>query len=252
MRNGHKLAVVNINRARQASWSDDVREIPIYTITDVAHYLRMHPNTLYSWTLPKVEMGKKRENFRPLINVNKSYTSEWMLSFFNVLEAHTLLAALRYHHLPILTVRRAIELVYDDMPSSRHPLAEYTFKTKGKHLFVEQLLSAKKRVTDYIGHRQTVLVDVLDTYLDRITRDQSGLPIRLFPVKPGATPDPSQPVMMDLDFASGSLVVADTGIRAAVLRGRYKAGHTLERLSRDYHLSVEKIKGAIDYLEAAA
>lgn len=242
--------LIMLRERRAEKWSDDPREIPVYSIADVARSLRMSANTLADWTQPRENIGAKKETFRPLI-ISPSLRADGRLSFYNILEAHVLLAALRFHKIPILAIRRALEVVRDEMPA-KHPLAEYNFKTKGKHIFVEKVFSdGEKGTADASFNYQRVFTEVLDQYLDRIRRDQSGVPFRLLPIQPGTNGE-TQPVMMDIRFASGELVVTDTGISAGVLWGRLKAGHSIERLSRDYRLSPEKIKGAIDYLTAAA
>ena len=207
--------------------------------------MRMNASVLADWTKPRVDHGHKRERFDPLIILPESGLAEGRLSFNNALEAHILLAIRRVHGIPMLEVRRAMQWVRETTPSL-HPLLDYGFSTKGKHLFIDKLgetLDANQDGQQILGF--------LNLYLDRIRRDDSGLALRLFPITPG-TQGESEPVMMDIRFASGRLVVSETGILATVLSGRFKAGHTIERLARDYRLPPEKIQGAIDYLKARA
>lgn len=241
-------------RPTKQKWPDDPRDIPMYTIAEVASSLRMHPSTLADWTTPRVSLGQRNETFAPLIDAPESELAGGRLSFYNVIEAHMLLATLRHHMVPILTVRRALDWVKRTMPVP-HPLVEYKFQTKGKHIFVSKLMAhtegQPKGTVDASLAGQHIISEILDRYLMRIHRDQSGVANRLFPIAPG-THGETEPVMMDINFASGKLVVTETGVLAAVLHGRYKAGHSIEKLVRDYRLSPEQIRGAIDYLETAA
>jgi len=240
-----KVLTITTGRPPAPKWPDDPQELPIYDIADVARSLRMNASVLADWTKPRANHGRKHETFHPLIIVPDSGLAEGRLSFYNALEAHMLLAIRRFHGIPMLEVRRVMQWVRETMPS-RHPLVDYSFSTKGKHLFIEKL-----GPTFDVSQDGQQLLSFLDLYLDRIRRDESGLALRLFPIVPG-TQGESAPVMMDIRFASGRLVVADTGVLASVIDGRFKAGHSIEKLARDYRLPPEKIQGAIDYLKARA
>ena len=244
----NNLLTITPRRAKkhQRSTINDAKEFPLYSIAEVANSLRMAPSVLTSWTLPKLQHGKKSETFDPLIRLPESHSGEGRLSFFNVIEVHVLLGMRRDHRIPMLEIRRAVHGLRDTTDSA-HPLADYDFKTKGQHVFIEMLGS----VLDLSQGRQHIILDVLDKYLQRIRRDQSGTAFRLTPIAPGM-PSNAEPVMIDMRFASGKLVILNTGIRASVVEGRFKAGHTVEKLAHDYNLSVSQIQGALDYLKEAA
>jgi uncharacterized protein (DUF433 family) len=230
--------------APPAHWPTDPSVLPIYSIAEVARSLRMSESVLADWTRPQSEYGKRSETFAPLIQVPDLDIGQGRLSFYNAVEAHVLLAIRKAHKIPMLEVRRVLNHVREKLPS-KHPLVDYDFATKGKHLFIQQITAT----VDLSAGDQVIIHEILDRYLKRIHRTQSGVAMRLIPIAPGTTGE-TQPVMMDMDFSSGRLVVFDTGVLVAVIHGRAKAGHTLERLARDYRLTPEQIKGAIDYLEA--
>jgi uncharacterized protein (DUF433 family) len=219
----------------------------------------MAPDRLSDWLRPKREHGRRRENFPPLIK--PSGGGDFRLSFYNALEAHVLLSTLRIHKVSMLNVRRAVDWVGKQLPSP-HPLIDYKFQTDGKHMFVSRL--AEERVEELTEEGATPeqiynaslqgqeeMGFIVDLFLKRIHRTESGLARRLFPIVPGTNGE-TEPVMMDMDLASGQLVIADTGIMASVVYGRYKAGHSVEKLASDYRLAPHRIQGAIDYLQSAA
>jgi uncharacterized protein (DUF433 family) len=240
-----KVLSITKGRTSPPKWPNDPKELPIYDIVDVARSLRVDETVLSDWTKPRFEHGRRKENFEPLIALPESGLAEGRFSFYNALEAHMLLLFRRFHKIPMLDVRRAVKWVSAEIPS-KHPLVDYSFSTKGKHLFVKGL----GPTFDANRYGQQIL-SLLDLYLTRIHRDDSGFAFRLFPIVPG-TKGETEPVMMDIRYASGRLVVAETGVLASVIDGRHKAGHSIERLARDYRLPPEKIQGAIDYLRANA
>ena len=248
------------NRRAARAFPDDIREMPVFSIPEIARYLRMNSDSLSDWTKPKYGYGRQSENFGPLIK--PAGDGDTPLSFYNAIEAHMLIAARSMHKVPMLNVRRALEWTTQQMPSA-HPLIDYKFQTNGKHLFVSKLV--EEQVSDLreagateealynaslLGQRE--ISGIVELFLQRIARNASGLANRLFPIAPH-TRGETRPVMMDISLASGQLVIADSGVSAYAVYGRYKnAGHSIEKLARDYRLAPERIEGAINYLETAA
>lgn len=225
----------------------DIREAPRYGITEAAEYLGLPVATLKSWvqgrTYP-IRHGKGR--FKPLINA----PSPGMLSFFNLVEAHILLSTRKCHGLAMPAIRHAIDYVAEQFPSP-HPLLAEQFLTDGKDLFVKKL----EHTIDVTKRGQLGIGPVLDLYLKRIERDQSQLPMRLFPLRAGWVnrpgEEPPKVVVIDPSISSGRPVVYRTGIMAKVLAGRFRAGEGIEELARDYGLQNSEIEEVIRYAPAA-
>ncbi len=246
MEKSNVLSIASKSRAKVLPWADDPKELPIYSISDVAQALRMGEGALSDWTKPKIRHGRKGENFDPLVLLPEQGLADGRLSFYNAIEAHMLLSMRRRYKVPMLEVRRALKKIRETEPS-RHPLAEYSFQKKGKHLFLETI----GENIDMSQGGQKILGEILDEYLTRIERDTSGVAFRLTPVLPGSGLE-VRPVMMDMKYSSGKLVIMDTGIRVDVVHGRYRAGHSIEKLARDYRLTEDQIKGAIQYATSKA
>ncbi len=239
---------------------DDPRDIPLFSIVEVARYLRMKPGSLAEWTRARVGYGCGNESFAPLIKAAGS--GESPLSFYNALEAHMILGIRRISRVSMLSILRALEWVTSKSPSP-HPLIDHSFQTDGKYLFasrlreeqlkaVEEERAAVSEIFKASLPGQKEIVEVINVFLDRIVRGDAGAAYRLFPITPNGN-GTQRPVMMDVNLASGQLVIANSGVSASSVYGRFKNGrHSVAKLAEDYRLSTEQIKGAICYFEAKA
>lgn len=222
----------------------DRRELPVYWIHEVAYYLGIKQSTLHSWirgrTFPK---SHGTGVFKPLIDVK----GRARLSFYNLVEAHVLLSTRKLHGVRLIKIRKAIDYVQSEFPSE-HPLITEQFKTDGKDLFIEKIGST----INASRYGQTGFPQILDQYLRRIHWDLSGLPVRLFPFRPGKSDGGgSQLIVIDPFVSSGRPVLNGTGIMTSILRNRFKAGEDPGELARDYGLHQSDVEEAIEYFEAA-
>ncbi len=81
---------------------------------------------------------------------------------------------------------------------------------------------------------QTDLKDALNTHLQRIEPDATGLAIKLYPFTRSHEEDNPRIVVIDPRIAFGRLVIADTGIATSVLAERHHAGDSIDDLADDY------------------
>ena len=219
----------------------DPREIPNYGISEVAYYFRIPVATLRSWVKGrpyKVKSGAKKF-FTPLILLPNE--SRPLLSFMNLVEAHVL-NAIRSHNVPLYKVREALDYVQQAFPS-RHPLADQSFETDGKDLFIREignLINASRR-------GQYEMKEVMDVYLHRIQRDSTGYPRRLYPFVGSADSAAPKLIMIDPFISFGRPVIAGTGISTAIISERREAGEDITELAEDYGRSETEIKTAILY-----
>jgi uncharacterized protein (DUF433 family) len=219
----------------------DPRELPVYTVHDAAHYLRISPSTLTTWVSGRTYRTSAGEKLaKPLIATPGSGHPK-LLSFFNVVEGHILSAIRRVHKVPMHKVRRAIDRMEREM-HSRHPLIDARFQTDGIDLFVEQY----ERLVDQDG--QLAIRSAIETSLKRIEWDDGrrGLASRLYPfVYSNQQPDEPKVVVIDPRRAFGRPVLVGTGIQTATIASRHRAGDSIESLARDYNLPTSKVEDAI-------
>src|SRR5262249_45668206 len=116
--------------------ASDPRELPAYTITEAARYLRMPPATLRSWVVGRAYATMAGDRFfRPVIRLPEEDSP--VLSFLNMVEAHVLEAVRRQHNIALHKVRRAVAWL-ERHYHSRHPLADHQFETNGLDLFIQK------------------------------------------------------------------------------------------------------------------
>lgn len=232
-----------VKRRIVAAMIKDLREIPIYTPTDAARYLRISVNTLRYWLLGK---SKSRDaDPRPLINI--ADTGPTLLSFNNLVESHVLLALRRKYRIKMPIIRKALAYLQQEY-QSRHPLLEDKLQTDGKHLFIQKLTDLEIISQDgQLGMRE-----VLEECLGRIELDEHDLPFRYYPY----TRDPSKSdprlVIIDPWVSFGRPTIKGSGIPTVIIAERFEAGEGIESLVEDYGRTSEEIEEAIRWQRQAA
>lgn len=224
--------------------ADDPRLLPAYSVAEAAQYLRMPEETLRSWVAGRLYpvSGQQRRS-KPLIRWDDP--KRQYLSFINLVEAHVLAAIRRQHGVKLPKVRRALDYVRREFHIER-PLIDQALQTNGLDLFVErygQLINVSRE-------GQQAMKAIISVYLQRIERDASGLPIKLYPftrdTESAAAPrsDPRVVVMTPL-VSFGRPVIAGTGIPVSAVYERYKAGDSVADLVRDFRLETGAVEEAI-------
>jgi uncharacterized protein (DUF433 family) len=222
--------------------TDDPRETPLYNITDAALYLGIPATTLRSWTNGRTYPTKGgRKFFKPLIAPADPHRG--MLSFANLAEAHVLQAT-RDKDIPIPDVRKAIDYIQESWPS-RHPLITKEFYRFGKQLFIKVLEGGVEGVDVNVTRSgQLGIKKILNQCLERLERDESGYPVRIFPMG-------TKRLVLDVHVASGQPVIKNTRLLAAAIWGRNKAGDSIPLIAKAYGLKQSDVKEAIEHFRAA-
>lgn len=206
------------------------RALPAYTYGEAARLLQMSHSTLRSWFA-----GQK--GFQPVIALSDPGIPA--LSFDNLVEAHVLAAIRRKHGLALQRVRRALEYTIQSMRVDR-PLINQQFETNGVDLFVEQLDG-----TVNASQGGQLAMD-LRARLDRIERDDHGMPIKLFPfVRSSDEPDDTRLIVIDPELAFGRPAIARLGVATDVIADRVKAGESIASVADDFGARPEEIEEAL-------
>jgi uncharacterized protein (DUF433 family) len=210
----------------------DIRLAPAYTFSEAARYLRLPLATLRHWALG---LGA----IRPVFELDDP--DRQFLSFMNLVEAHILAGLRRRHGVDLRQIRRALDYVRKNIGVAR-PLIDQSFQTDGRFLFIEQL----ERLINVSKGGQLAMPDLLPR-LERIDRDPSGLPSKLYPftraidvTKP--LPDPKLVVVNPL-VSFGRPSVA--GVATYSIWSRFRAGDSPQHLANDYGVPLEAIEEAI-------
>jgi uncharacterized protein (DUF433 family) len=221
----------------------DPLDVPLYSLSAAARWVGIPPTTLHKWVYGRdYPAGGKTLHSRPLIVPADS--EDGRLSFANIAEAH-ILGATRKYRISMADVRAAIDLVQKAQPGAKHPLLTGRFYHRGKRIFVE-FLSGKIAASKPI-EGQLALGDLLDSYLERIHRDDRGRVIRLFPVRRNE----GKSVVLNFEVAGGQPIIAGTGILVEYVQDLYRAGLGIPKIAAQYGLGEPTIAEAIQFIAAA-
>jgi uncharacterized protein (DUF433 family) len=163
-----------------------------------------------------------------------------LLSFINLVEAHVLDAIRHQHHLPLKTVRAALEYVAREF-GSKHPLAQQQFETDGVDLFIQKM----DDLVNVSQDGQLAMRELLTSHLRRIEHDKAGLAMRLYPFTRPAHFQQLKAVVIDPRMSFGRPVIAGTGIATVVIAERYLAGESIVELAKDYGRELSEIEEAV-------
>ena len=225
--------------------TEDLRELPAYTVSEVAHYLTVPPATIRYWSVG-------RGSYEPLITLpENSLSRPTLLSFYNLVELHVLAAIRREHRITMPKVRTAIRYLLDTAPSvtnrsgslmfMRHPLISYELGTDGLDLFIERY----GHLVNISQAGQLAMREIIQAALRRIERDIHRLPIKLYPFTRAEMQGAPTTVVIDPRLAAGRPVIAGTGLATQIIAERYKAGESVSQLAADYERAASEIEEAI-------
>ena len=217
----------------------DPRLLPAYTIAEAAHYLRIPIPTLRSWVVGRYYPVKGgRRFFQPVIALPRK--SRYLLCFVNLVEAHVLDSIRSRVNVQLQKVRTGVAYLKKQFRDD-HPLADHLIETDSRDLFLRKF----GQLINISQEGQLALREVLDAYLQRIERDDSGVAMRLYPFTRKRELDEPRVVVIDPRISFGRPVLVGTGIPTAVIADRYKAGESIDDLARDYHRGRLEIEEAI-------
>jgi uncharacterized protein (DUF433 family) len=180
-----------------------------------------------------------------------------------LLEAFNLSSLTRIENLPFKKVRIAIETLKGDGFKDKHPLIDRQFLTDSVDLFIEDGAS----LYNVSKHGQLALRGIIQTYLKRIEWNElDSRPIKVYPFPKAIRFDLSQdvaekrtlldktPKIIEVDplIAFGRPTLTGTGVPVDVIASRRRGGDSVAFLAKDYGLSQEQVRQAIDYEEKKA
>jgi uncharacterized protein (DUF433 family) len=233
----------------------DPRLLPIYSVREAAHYLRIPQNTLRSWIHGRYYPTKDGKRFfPPIIQPPKPFFDDeeqklLSLSFINLIEAHVLSAIRQVHGLPLYKARDSVTFLREKF-GSEHPLADFDLETDRMNLFIRRF----GEVLNVSQPRQLFMESIVKVFLQRIDRNAEGAPLRFYPFtrKEHFTAQDPKLVVIDPYVAWGRAVLRDSGIPTSMIVQRFWAGDSIPHLADDYDRDAADIEEAIrcELLEA--
>lgn len=217
---------------KNRSEKQDYRYSPAYSITEASGYLNVPNSTVRYWAVGKPDQPG-------LLKVAQA-KGPTLLSFINLVELHVLSGIRLTHGVSLPHIRSALQFISRKFKLT-HPLVQQQFETDGVDLFVEkfgQLINVSKE-------GQIGLSEVLRGALQRVERDDSGMPIRLYPFTRSVKTNSPSMVVIDPSLSGGRPSMANSGVAIQVIGERYKAGDSIVALAKDYGRTQEEIEEAI-------
>lgn len=225
----------------------DPRLVPIYSVTEAAHHVRLPRSTVKDWVKGRTYPVKEGTVASPAI-LRLDGEVESLLSFRNLTELHVLSLLRRRKGLRLDTIRDAITKLGEWL-ETEHPLYDQQLFTDRRDVFIDtmgQLLNVTKE--------QAEMRSVVDRYLERVERDPAGVPRRLFPwtrTEMGGHADPKA-VAIDPTCRFGRPFLIGAGVETTVIDSRFRAGESIEDLAADYRVDTSAIQEAVRFEHAAA
>lgn len=206
----------------------DIRETPLYTASEAAHYLRVPASTVRAWTFgQRYRVKGESKRFKPVIEVGDRQGR--LLSFINLVELFVLSAIRRRHGVALPQVRKALDFLRKHFPSA-HPFADHEFQTNGVDLFV-------KKFGEFLNLNkdgQYEIKQLIEAHLRCVMRDDNGVPLKLYLFPRREEGSGRGIVVIDPRLGFGRPVIEGTGIRTEVVIDRFRAGETIESIATDY------------------
>ena len=215
-----------------------LREQPAYTIGETAHHLSVPAATIRYW-------ATGQGPYQALIETPEPRDGDpTLLSFLNLVELHVLAAIRRKHAVPMPKVRKAIEYLSTHTKrkaDKRHPLISKQLQTNGLDLFIERY----GQLVNISESGQLAMKAVMQAALERIERDQHGIPIKLYPFTRSSIDQAPALIVIDPALSAGRPVITGTGLATEIIAERYKAGESVSDLAKDYERKEAEIEEAI-------
>lgn len=216
----------------------DIREIPVYGISDVASYFELPRKTIEYWI-----SANRKDPVIHLPSVNPP-----RFSFKNLVEFH-ILSVVRVKGVKLTKVRQAVWSLKRRWPNSKHPLLEQDLLTDGVDIFTESLPS--NLVNESLGG-QGAFKNLLEIYLERIDWDAMHAPRALYPfLREKVTGEP-RIIQIDPKIGFGRPVIAGTSVTTAIIASRFDARESVASLAEEYGRTTQEIEEAIRWEKAKA
>lgn len=234
---------MSVSAAENFLRSYDAREMPRYTVAQVARYLRVPERTVRAWFYG-TSYGRRPHlrRFNPILNP----AGKDLLSFYDAASAHVLLA-FKAKKIPTTDIRAIVQTLQCRLPDNLYPLLGVAFYRFGRSVIVKE---AGERLNLSRGG-QLGFRHVVDKFLRRLETDDARMPVRFFPII-NVNKRARAFIVIDPNLSGGRPVMKGTGVAAEVIAERRNSGESVASLSRDYRLSRRAIQEAVNYFRQQA
>lgn len=223
-------------------------QVPLYSVTEAAHYLGVPTSTFATWAYGYVRRPPGRPGITgaPVVTAIRSDGVGAATIPFVGLAEGLVLAAIRRTGVPLQRIRPALARLQDDL-GLEHVLASSALYTDGAEViydFAEQAgdtpeaRSARQLVVVRKG--QHVFNDVIDDYLHRVEFAGDGY-AELIHLPQYQTAE----IVADPRRGFGQPIFAHGGAKLEDVLGAFQAGESLEALAQEYGVPVAELEDAL-------
>jgi len=219
----------------------DLNEVPRYSISEAARYLRMPESTLANWAAGRTYPSAGGEKFWPAL-IARPEEGDSRLSFSNLIEAYVLTALRKQYRVKVPVIRTAMDYAEQKLGEKRILLSKELRVTRG-NIFLQYLDSLVN-----VGRGgQEAMPEILEAYLERISWNEAGAPFQVFPfTRPGLHNAPKL-IAINPSLAFGRPIVERRAISTSAIAERFQAGESIQSLAEDYDLEAAEVEDAIRY-----
>lgn len=209
--------------------------IPAYSVRDAAKFARTSPQTISYWQ--KLGQGES--------SALSARDPRMALSYMQLIEIGVV-AAMRKAGVPLKTIRKARDYLAKNF-NSKHPFAEYRFKTSGKDLIVdseELKKSDRDKLVVVSENGQYAWKQILQQLLQEFeySSDENGMVTRW------NVAGRDVPIVIDPRIAYGLPSV--NGVQTAVIKNRWIGGESLDDIAEDFDIEKSVIMSALKFENA--
>lgn len=209
----------------------DPAELPTYTLTDVATYLRVPRSTLAAWAGRKTYKVKGPDGTHAMKPLFATDAATGLLTFNSFVEAYLLTSFTRAVGIRLPKVREALETA-----GGARPLLDNVWRTDGRHLFIETM----GKIVNVSQYGQVVVRQFMEDALHRIDFDPSRRPLRFSPWRESI----NEPRVVDVDprRAFGRPTVTGRALKVDTIIDLLEAGESVARIARNYEIKPEMVR----------
>ena len=225
----------------KALYSVDPNELPRYSVTEAAKYLRMPDTTLKRWVSGRrYPVASEERHWEGLIH--RPDEGDPRLSFSNLIEAYVLLALRKQYRVKMPEIRTSLSYAQEKLGVDRILLSKSLRAMKG-NVFLEHL----GKLINVSRGGQEAIPEILQAYLERIEWEPQDHPVRMFPLTRDDFHAAPKLVMIDPIVAFGRPIVERRAITTSVIAERFSVGESILEIAEDYALKAFEVEEALRY-----
>lgn len=210
----------------------------IYLIKDIAQILKLDYDHVRRWIVGYWD-GHLKENF----NYTFGEKGSKAINFYSLIEFYTFYK-LREKGIGATTIRQLHEALSNRLETP-YPFAvahDYYVEDRKykKFVFVQHLDGLWK-----FDGKDKLYLNFIQEFLEKVEFDDNNIAVRFFPL------GKQHNIVVDPKHQFGQPTILGTNIKTQTLHNLYKGGETYENISILYDLSIEEVKDAIRFQNAA-